>query len=174
MPFVSQAQRKYMYSQHPELAREFEDATPKGKKLPKKKHPEKTVKRAYEEGVDAALERFGIRLAGDEVRLQIPRRQFHGWDSAWRDASKKGEGEKKADSDTQPLEPQWSPDLPVEKLTELLQKLDLPPSAGLVAEATKDPLDRTTLWGGATNPEAGDAGTREPGLSNDMGSIGTI
>jgi hypothetical protein len=33
-PFKSQAQRKFMYSQHPELAKEFEEATPKGKKLP--------------------------------------------------------------------------------------------------------------------------------------------
>lgn len=36
MPFKSQAQRRFMYSQHPELAKEFEEATPKGKKLPKR------------------------------------------------------------------------------------------------------------------------------------------
>lgn len=34
MPFRSQAQRRFMYSQHPELAKEFEAATPKGKDLP--------------------------------------------------------------------------------------------------------------------------------------------
>jgi len=34
MPFVSQAQRGLMYAKHPELAKEFEAATPKGKKLP--------------------------------------------------------------------------------------------------------------------------------------------
>jgi hypothetical protein len=34
MPFKSQAQRGYMYSQHPEIAKEFEAATHKGKKLP--------------------------------------------------------------------------------------------------------------------------------------------
>ena len=33
MPFVSQAQRKLMYAKHPELAKEFESKTPKGKKL---------------------------------------------------------------------------------------------------------------------------------------------
>ena len=33
MPFKSQAQRGFMYSQHPKLAKEFEKATPKGKKL---------------------------------------------------------------------------------------------------------------------------------------------
>ena len=37
MPFQSQAQRGFMYSQHPEIAKEFEDKTPKGKKLPDKK-----------------------------------------------------------------------------------------------------------------------------------------
>jgi hypothetical protein len=34
MPFVSQSQRGYMYANHPEIAKEFESATPKGKKLP--------------------------------------------------------------------------------------------------------------------------------------------
>lgn len=36
MPFKSKAQRKFMYSQKPELAKEFEEHTPKGKKLPEK------------------------------------------------------------------------------------------------------------------------------------------
>ena len=36
MPFVSQQQRKYMYSQKPKLAKEFEKETPKGKELPNK------------------------------------------------------------------------------------------------------------------------------------------
>jgi hypothetical protein len=35
MPFVSQKQRAWMYSQKPEMAKEWESATPKGKKLPK-------------------------------------------------------------------------------------------------------------------------------------------
>ncbi len=34
MPFKSQAQRRFMYAKHPGLAKEFEAATPKGKKLP--------------------------------------------------------------------------------------------------------------------------------------------
>ena len=37
MPFVSQAQRKFMYAKHPKLAKEFEGKTPKGKKLPQHK-----------------------------------------------------------------------------------------------------------------------------------------
>lgn len=48
MPFKSQAQRGFMYANHPEIAKEFEEKTPKGKKLPehvakkkkgKKEHP---------------------------------------------------------------------------------------------------------------------------------------
>ena len=35
-PFKSESQRRFMYSQEPELAKEFEAATPKGKKLPNK------------------------------------------------------------------------------------------------------------------------------------------
>ncbi len=36
MPFKSKAQRRYMYAKKPELAKEFEEHTPKGKKLPEK------------------------------------------------------------------------------------------------------------------------------------------
>ena len=36
MPFKSTSQRKFMYSQHPEMAKEWEDKTPKSKKLPTK------------------------------------------------------------------------------------------------------------------------------------------
>ena len=44
MPFKSQAQRRKLYATNPALAREFEAATPKGKKLPehvKKKRKKK-------------------------------------------------------------------------------------------------------------------------------------
>ena len=34
MPFESQAQRGYLYANHPEVAKEFQAATPKGAKLP--------------------------------------------------------------------------------------------------------------------------------------------
>jgi len=36
MPFVSQAQRRFMHAKHPKIAKEFEEATPKGVKLPEK------------------------------------------------------------------------------------------------------------------------------------------
>lgn len=34
MPFKSKAQQRFMFSQHPEIAKEFADATPNIKKLP--------------------------------------------------------------------------------------------------------------------------------------------
>lgn len=34
MPFKSQAQRGFMFSQHPEIAKRFAAETPKGAKLP--------------------------------------------------------------------------------------------------------------------------------------------
>lgn len=43
MPFVSKAQRKWMYSNKPKMAKEWESKTPKGKKLPE--HVKKTKKR---------------------------------------------------------------------------------------------------------------------------------
>ena len=35
MPFKSEAQRKFMHANHPEIAKEFEAATPKDSVLPK-------------------------------------------------------------------------------------------------------------------------------------------
>lgn len=46
MPFRSKAQRRYLYATHPELAKEFEAATPKGKKLPEKVSKKKKRKRS--------------------------------------------------------------------------------------------------------------------------------
>jgi hypothetical protein len=36
MPFLSQAQRAWMYANKPKMAKEFESATPKEKKLPRR------------------------------------------------------------------------------------------------------------------------------------------
>ena len=44
MPFVSKAQRAFMYAKKPELAKEFEAKTPEGAKLPE--HVKKAKKRA--------------------------------------------------------------------------------------------------------------------------------
>ena len=45
MPFKSQAQRKWMYANDPAMAKRWEDDTPKGKSLPKKKKKKATAKR---------------------------------------------------------------------------------------------------------------------------------
>lgn len=37
MPFKSEAQKKFMYAVNPKMAKEWQEHTPKGKKLPKKK-----------------------------------------------------------------------------------------------------------------------------------------
>jgi hypothetical protein len=45
MPFVSQAQRAWMYKNKPEMAKEWEAATPKDAKLPEHVKPKKPPKR---------------------------------------------------------------------------------------------------------------------------------
>jgi hypothetical protein len=54
MPFQSQAQRGYMFVHHPEIAKEFAAATPKGKKLPyhkKKSNPKKSAHTGFMKGL---------------------------------------------------------------------------------------------------------------------------
>ena len=41
MPFKSEAQRKYMYRNLPEIAARWEKETPSGAKLPTRVHPKK-------------------------------------------------------------------------------------------------------------------------------------
>lgn len=152
-----------MYANDPEMAARWQKETPKGEKLPKR------VKKAYDAGVAAAFAHF--KLAGEEVRLQIPRRQYHGYDEAWRNASR-GQGAKVADSHAEPLEPQASPDTPAEALADVLQKLDSDPTQQN-PDATRDPLDRETLWGAPSNMNARQNAV---GVNSSMGqdpSVGT-
>jgi hypothetical protein len=44
MPFKSSSQRKFMYAKKPKLAKEFEEETPKDKKLPKKASGSKKIR----------------------------------------------------------------------------------------------------------------------------------
>ncbi len=46
MPFKSKAQRAFMHAVHPEIAKEFEKHTPKGKSLPKKVKQSKKKKKS--------------------------------------------------------------------------------------------------------------------------------
>lgn len=50
MPFKSQAQRAFMWAKHPEVAKEFEAATPKGKVLPRHAKA-KAMAKAMREGL---------------------------------------------------------------------------------------------------------------------------
>jgi len=45
VPFKSKAQRGYLYSKEPEVAKKFEAETPKGKKLPAKAKPKRAAKK---------------------------------------------------------------------------------------------------------------------------------
>jgi hypothetical protein len=38
MPFVSEAQKGFLYANHPDIAKKWQEHTPKGKKLPARKH----------------------------------------------------------------------------------------------------------------------------------------
>lgn len=142
MPFRSDAQRKYLWANHPEVAREFADHTPEGVTLPKH------VKHASASGAIVALERFGLKHAGEELRLKIPDRTFHGFDAAGKTVAAKGH--KKADN----CGNRWSS----EDLAQMLQALDEPQSSAPVA--TKNPLDRSTNWGPPSSTAAGDVGGR--------------
>ena len=47
MPFKSESQRKFLYATNPKVAKEFEKATPKGKKLPRKVKNVRSSKRKF-------------------------------------------------------------------------------------------------------------------------------
>lgn len=120
------------------------DAATKGKKLPEK------VSHAAAAGAADALERFGFKTAAEEIRLQIPRRKFHGMDAAFRDKDKKMAGD-------------------ADGLAALLDSVD-DPDAPSVQDATRDPLDRATAWGAPSNLSAGDTASR----LSDMGQPGAV
>jgi hypothetical protein len=141
-----------MHARHPDIAKRWEDHTPKDTKLPEK------VKQSFVLGAAAALERFGLKHAAEEIRLQIPNRKFHGWDAAFK--SENVRNSKRANEGT------------ADELAALLEKIDAPISPAAQATA-KDPLDRTTAWGAPSNLSAGDTANR----LSDMGqptSIGTV
>lgn len=131
-----------MYSKHPEIAETWERHTPPGP-LPKKVMK---VKEAYDEGVAEALARFGFKEAAEEIRLKIPKREFHGFDAAFKPPVKAKQ------ANTAPLEPQASPDQPAEMLADLLQSLPLPPRPG---EQNHTSIDRPVAWGSHTDVSKG-------------------
>ena len=45
MPFKSKAQRRWMYANRPEMAKEFEEETPDSASLPNRLHPRTNTRR---------------------------------------------------------------------------------------------------------------------------------
>lgn len=141
-----------MYARHPEMAKEWEDHTPKGAKLPDH------VKKSHLLGVVDALERFGLKHAAEELRLKIPSRTFHGFEAAHKnEASNSG---KKANDAT------------ADSLAQLLKDVPTPSSPTMEA-STRDRLDRSTAWGAPSNLAGGDTASRlsDMGQSTGFGGI---
>lgn len=155
MPFKSEAQRRYLWAKHPDVAREFADATPRGKRLPER------VKESHAQGVAEALSRFGFKAAAEELRLKIPDRTFHGWDAAH-----------KAEQERAHKKASYGDRRSSEALAEILSALDDPPTAGQQT-ASKNPLDRSTTWGPPSHLGAGDTGNRVSDMGQPTG-IGGI
>lgn len=55
MPFQSDAQRKFLYSQHPDVAKEFASKTPKGANLPEHKGKSKKHNKAQQDAIARRL-----------------------------------------------------------------------------------------------------------------------
>lgn len=79
MPFESEAQRRYAYATHQPWAAEFEAATPKGMKLPERKHP-KPAKRSKRKIVLVKPHvRRGARKGRKKVAQKaMPKKMPHG------------------------------------------------------------------------------------------------
>jgi len=128
-----------MFAKKPEMAREWAAHTPKGKKLPEH------VKESHALGIVAALAHFGFKQAAEEIRLKIPRREFHGWDEAFR--SEHDRNAKRADDGT------------ANDLAQLLDQVEAPRSPAAQASA-RDPLERSVAWGAPSHLDAGDTANR--------------
>lgn len=91
-------------------------------------------------GAAAALAFF--KLGGEELRLKIPTRTFHGFEAAKKAISKKaGDG------------------IDADDLAHVLSTITTPKTPGDETQA-KDPLERTPAWGAPSNLSGGDAGSR--------------
>lgn len=60
MPFKSEAQRKWMHANEPEMATKWEKHTPKGKKLPKRVKKSKSKSESIEVRLQRALIEAGV------------------------------------------------------------------------------------------------------------------
>lgn len=123
------------------------------------------VRNSHDRGVVAALERYGFKRAAEELRLKLPRREFHGWEAAHKNEAIRGA--KKADA-------QGTEDVPgtADNLEKMFEEINTP--AGPAAQhAMRDPLDRSTAWGAPSNMAGGDAGSRlsDMGQNTSFGGV---
>lgn len=103
------------------------------------------LKTAFDLGVQAAFQRYGLKQSAcDEVRLQLPKREYHGFDAAWRSTAK---GEKRAEGPT------------ADMLAQILREFD-EPGADSRAESGTKRIDRSTMWSAPSSLAAGDAANR--------------
>ncbi len=181
MPFKSEAQRRFMHAKHPEIAERWEHEYPRKKKLPyhaKKAYDEGVgdALRTFGLGkAGAALDRSPLpardgdgaeragapgaagrgKVGAEEIRLKIPKREFHGFDAAFQRAAAQANDKTKTAEDqddevTMPLPQQASEDQPVEKLVKMLQELPDPKGTN-VRETNRDESADSLAW---TTPES--------------------
>lgn len=147
VPFKSEAQRRFLFAKHPDVAREFAAATPRGKKLPEH------VKESHARGGADALAYF--KLGGEELRLKIPSRTFHGFDAAAKSVARKSANVPDADT-----------------LEQMLEQI-APPRTPADQKVTTDHLNRSTAWGAPNNLAGGDAASRVSDMGQSNGFGGT-
>lgn len=117
------------------------------------------LKAAYALGAADARNRFGLSTTGEELRLKLPDRAFHGYGAAAKRQATLNA--KKANG----------PDGHADAVADILQALPVHRSP-LDQVSSRDPLDRATAWGAPSNLSAGDTASR----LNDMGqntAVGT-
>ena len=73
MPFKSQAQRRWMYAKHPAMAKEWQEHTPKGTKLPPHVHSKTKPADAVKEALDQLYAAAGAAPSPlEQARQQLP------------------------------------------------------------------------------------------------------
>jgi len=191
----SKAQRRWMWANEPDMAARWEKETPNGKRLPEKvKHA--YIKGAAD-ALDIYGLKTAAKECRRKIPQKPSNGKFHGAKAAFRtEASKNAELEPPmpplpADEVPGGILPEVPPmeeppaeglpiegeepqegagDLPIDKLTNILQALPDPVPAP--DDARQDPLNRATHWGAPSDLSGGDAGGRVDNLGQNTG-IGT-
>ena len=89
MPFKSEAQRRFMYANHPKLAREFESKTSKDSKLPEKVG--KSIRESIDDVVKANIANIlrsavDIEIEKAKKRSKTDRGSLNNWENQKEDA----------------------------------------------------------------------------------------